>query len=223
MSPAFQRQGLHALLLAGLLAGVAALARGPAFSEGGWGGLSTGAWFGLTIAVPVLHEVYVAFCWRAELHGRHLTRRLGRAAFWLYAALFLSFFAGRAASMAGLALASRDTLDQNLVWRMLLLGLLGAPVLWSLYSVVRHFGVLRALGRDHFDPAVRALPPVREGAFRYVPNAMYTLSFAAFWMPGLALGSRPALLAAAFTHAYIWVHYWCTEKPDLEFMHGTRS
>jgi len=29
-----------------------------------------------------------------------------------------------------------------------------------------------------------------------------------------------ALLLAGFNHLYIWVHYYCTEKPDMERIYG---
>ncbi len=36
------------------------------------------------------------------------------------------------------------------------------------------------------------------------------------YLPGLLLLSQAALLLAAFNHLYIWVHYYCTEKPDMK-------
>ena len=38
--------------------------------------------------------------------------------------------------------------------------------------------------------------------------------------PGLYASSQAALLAAAFNHAYIWVHYFCTELPDMKRIYG---
>lgn len=84
-----------------------------------------------------------------------------------------------------------------------------------LVSLKRHFGVRRAMGADHFDPAYRSAPLVRRGLFRVTPNAMYVFGFALLWIPGFLLASRAALLSAAFQHAYIWVHYGCTERPDM--------
>jgi len=28
------------------------------------------------------------------------------------------------------------------------------------------------------------------------------------------------LAAALFQHAYIWVHYYCTEEPDMQLIYG---
>ena len=32
--------------------------------------------------------------------------------------------------------------------------------------------------------------------------------------------SSLALVAAAFNHLYIWVHYWSTERPDMARIYG---
>jgi protein-S-isoprenylcysteine O-methyltransferase Ste14 len=94
------------------------------------------------------------------------------------------------------------------------------PVPYLVGSVVRHLGWRRVAGLDHFDPSVRAGGLVRKGIFRWSPNALYVFGMPAIWVPGLALQSGPALVAAAFAHAYLWVHYACTERPDLRAMYG---
>ena len=58
------------------------------FDAGSFLGLSTMAWAALAVADAVIHQVYVWLCWRAELHGHHLTRFFGASAFKLYAVLF---------------------------------------------------------------------------------------------------------------------------------------
>ncbi len=103
---------------------------------------------------------------------------------------------------------------------------LGLPLLllalYTFWSVIRDFGLMRALGADHFRAEYRELPLVREGIFRYSDNAMYTFGFAGLWGLALLLGSRAALALALFQHAYIWVHMYCTEGPDLEVLYGNR-
>ena len=87
--------------------------------------------------------------------------------------------------------------------------------------MVRYFGVKRALGADHFDPGqYRDLPMVKEGIYKYTGNGMYIYGFFLLWVPGVLLASPAALLAAAFNHLYIWVHYYTTEKPDMDFIYG---
>jgi hypothetical protein len=73
---------------------------------------------------------------------------------------------------------------------------------------------------DHFDPGYRNLPMVREGIFRFSPNAMYVFGFLAMWIPAFLFQSLTALVIAAFSHAYIWVHYYATEKPDMARIYG---
>ena len=40
------------------------------------------------------------------------------------------------------------------------------------------------------------------------------------WGIALFAGSLAALAAALFQHAYIWVHYYCTEAPDMALIYG---
>ena len=95
-----------------------------------------------------------------------------------------------------------------------------ALVVYLFYSVARYFTFKRAMGIDHFDPSYRTKPLVRGGIFRFARNGMYTFGLLAVWLPGLYTASRAALLAAAFSHAYIWVHYYCTELPDMKRIYG---
>ena len=78
----------------------------------------------------------------------------------------------------------------------------------------------RASGADHFDVKYRSMPLVREGIFRFTDNAMYTYAFLLFWALAIGFASTGALVVAAFSHLYIWVHYYCTEKPDMESIYG---
>ena len=41
---------------------------------------------------------------------------------------------------------------------------------------------------------------------------MYTLGFLGLW--------SIALVAALFQSAYIWIHYLCTEEPDMKVLFG---
>ncbi len=49
---------------------------------------------------------------------------------------------------------------------------------------------------------------------------MYVFGLLIFWIPGLLTASSPALLVALFSHIYIWVHYYSTEKPDMARIYG---
>ena len=64
------------------------------------------------------------------------------------------------------------------------------------------------------------MPFVKEGIFRFTSNAMYTYGFLILWIPGLVLYSKAALIAAGFNHIYIWVHYYTTELPDIQYIYN---
>jgi hypothetical protein len=49
---------------------------------------------------------------------------------------------------------------------------------------------------------------------------MYAFLFLCFWSLALLAGSRAALASALFQHAYIWVHMYCTEGPDMRVLYG---
>ena len=100
--------------------------------------------------------------------------------------------------------------------------LLMVPVVYTLWSIHKYFGIPRALGGDHFRQQYREMPLVRKGAFKYSANAMYTFVFLIFWAIAFLTGSFAALAAALFQHAYIWVHLYCTEEPDMRVIYGNK-
>ncbi|MGE4609893.1 MAG: methyltransferase, partial [Paracoccaceae bacterium] len=98
-------------------------------------------------------------------------------------------------------------------------GLLFLLIPWTMHSVLKYFTINRALGGDHFDDKYLNMPMVNEGAFKYSNNAMYTFVFSGMWGIGLMLGSWNAIILALFYHAYIWVHMYCTEDPDMRILY----
>jgi Phospholipid methyltransferase len=215
-----EKQWLHAVLLAALLVPVVVVSRTDVCRVGRLWGLGTPLWFWLAVAVPIAHQVYVWFCWRTQLHASLLTRTLGTAGFTLYAIGFASFGIGRIVSVFLLGIANRDTLPINLTVLRALAVLAAIPAAYLFYSVARYFGFRRAMGIDHFDPAYRTEPFVRQGIFRFTKNGMYVYGFLMLWFPSLWWGSAAGLVIAAFNHAYIWVHYHATELPDIRHIYG---
>jgi len=220
MTLVFERQGRHLAALLVLLAGAYDATGLDGFGDGSFLGLGTAAWFWLTVGSAVVHQVYVWLCWRLELHGGVLTRQLGRAAFPAYAAGFTILIVARPILITGLAWSNRGTLPVSPVLTGVLAGILAIPGVYTMYSVKRYFGTVRAFGIDHFDPSYRTAGLVREGMFKYSSNAMYHYGFLLLWVPGFAFQSVAALVAAAFSHLYILVHYACTEKPDMDRIYG---
>lgn len=215
----WENQGWHVAALAVMLP-LLAWALSVWGAGGQFGGVSTPVWYGLAVATPILHQLFVWFVWRTQLHYGLPARWLGARAFPLYGVIFMLLFLGRALLIIGLAVADQGTLPIPSPLGAALALLLLLPALYLGYSVARYFGIRRALGVDHFDPAYAHKPFVRQGIFRYLNNAMYTVGFLALYLPGLLLDSRLALVVALFNHVYIWVHYYCTEKPDMRRIYG---
>ncbi len=220
MKPVFEKQAWHYFLLAVLLAAVFLVSRREGFLAGEFLSINTPVWLWLTIANAVLHQVYVWFCWRTQLHFSLITRTFGASGFLYYSIGFLVLFGLRPLLIVGLAISSMNTLEADRTLLNVLALLLAVPAVYLFYSLVKYFPVRRALGIDHFNISYRGKPFIRQGIFKYTSNAMYTFGPALFWIPGLLLASTPALLATLFTHIYMWVHYYTTERPDIGRIYG---
>ena len=51
---------------------------------------------------------------------------------------------------------------------------------------------------------------------------MYADAFLVSWGIAFLTGTIAALAAAAFQYAYIWVHMYCTETPDMRLIYGEK-
>ena len=221
MREIFERQWIHGVMLVVMLAALWLMSRGcSCLHRGAFWGIDTYTWFWIAVAVPIAHQIVVWFCWRTELHRGLMSRVFGRHAFAVYAVIFTLLFVGRLVAIIGLAEASRATLAVDPAILKTLAVIIGFPAAYLFYSVARYFGVKRAYGADHFDAAYRTMPLVREGIFRFTSNGMYIFGLLVLYIPGLWMASGPALLAALFNHAYIWVHYFTVELPDMRRIYG---
>jgi protein-S-isoprenylcysteine O-methyltransferase Ste14 len=137
----------------------------------------------------------------------------------VYLVIFFVLFAGRFISLLTLAWVDRGSLQLPIILQVILTALCTAPGVYAMYSVWRYFGFARAAGADHFDPRYRDMPLVRQGIFRFTNNGMYLYAFLLFWAVTFAFNSLAATIAAGFSHAYIWVHFYATEKPDMEYLY----
>ena len=205
-------QALHWLALA-LLLGLVSL---------GWHylGRPHPFWFGLAVASPILHQVYVWLAWRLQLRSGLTERVLG---FRFYLLLFFVLLASRYLTLLLLAWFDRETLDIAMPIRVALTLPLLALGGYAGYCVRRYFGFVRAAGADHFETGYRHMPLVDRGIFRLTANGMYVFAFLLFWAIAFGFDSSAALLVAAFSHGYIWVHYFATEKPDMEYLYRNRA
>lgn len=173
--------------------------------------------FWIAVAVPVVHQIFVWLAWRLELRSATLSKTIG---FRGYVVCFFVLFGGRFISLLALAWIDRDSLKLPLFAQVTITTLLTLLGFYAMYSVKRYFGMARASGADHFDPKYLTMPLVKEGIFRFTNNGMYFYAFLLFWAIATSCNSSAALLVAAFSHAYIWIHFYCTEKPDMDYLYG---
>jgi len=213
-------QLLHFIALAILTFLVLSSFEMPGFKKGYFLGISTSIWVLFSIANAIIHQIYVWFCWRAELSGKLLSKWLGPNSFKMYSVLFIILIVLRPISIFSLGWANRGTLEINL-WASYSISLvLLVFAIYCMYSIAHYFSFQRAFGIDHFDKTFQSEPLVRQGIFRWTPNAMYVFGFFALWIPAFLFQSAAAIIVAGFSHVYIWVHFFATEKPDMLRIYG---
>ncbi len=170
------------------------------------------------IAFPVVHQIFVWLAWRLELRSSATSRAIG---FRGYLAVFFLLFGGRFVALAALAWLDRGSLQFPILPHAVATTLCGLPGLYAAYSVAWFFGFVRAAGADHFDPQYRSMPLVTQGIFRFTSNGMYSYVFLSFWALAFAFNSTAAITVAAFSHIHIWIHFYTTEKLDMEYLYGS--
>ena len=215
----FKGQFQHVLLLACLVPGAIYLAS-PALDSSAWLGIPERTWFSATILLAIVHQVAGWFVFRFQLVFSLFSRLFGKYDLFAWGLIFFPLLIFRLVLILGLGLADSGSLESFRMFQIIAGIVLLIPVIYTGWSIGKYFGVPRALGGDHFRQEYRELPLVREGAFKYNSNAMYTFAFLLFWAIALLTGSLAALASALFQHAYIWVHLYCTENPDMEIIYG---
>lgn len=217
----FEGQFQHLLLLAGLLPGAWYLAS-PALNGAAWLGIADTSWFSAVIGIAVIHQIVGWFVLRTQLVFSLFSRLFGKYDMAVWGMLFFPLILLRPLLTLGLGIADSGSLGPLRGLQILLGILLLVPAVYTGWSIEKYFGITRALGGDHFRQRYRDMPLVKAGAFKYNSNAMYTFAFLLLWAIALFTGSRSALAVALFQHAYIWVHMYCTEEPDMRIMYGSR-
>lgn len=183
-------------------------------------GLTAKGWAEASIVLAILHQIIVAIVFRLQLHRNMMTKLFGGRDMEIWGLIFMPLLVLRPITviMTGWADAAPITGFRNLEI-IIGLALLGAAI-WAMHSVIVHFTIPRALGGDHFRNYYASMPLVRKGAFRFTANAMYGVAFLGLWGIALLFGSWNALVVALFQHAYIWVHMYCTEAPDMALIYA---
>ncbi len=215
-SEIFRGQIQHAMLAILLVAGACSwlVDNGSGLWE-----ISALTWAKIGLALTVAHQIIVAVVFRLQLHLDLMVRLFGDKALTIWGAIFLPMLAARPLLVLATGLASIGTLEGSRAVQLIAGSVLLIPLIWGMHSVIKYFTIPRALGGDHFYDRYANMPMVNQGIFKYFENGMYSFVFLGFWAIALLTGSWNALVLALFQHAYIWVHMYCTEAPDMRIIY----
>ena len=178
--------------------------------------LSTFAWFIIAMSIPLIHQAYVWICWRSELCWKSISKTIG---FKGYVIIFFILIISRLSAIV-LCFLDYGTLYTPGLFAWSLAVIIFIPGAYTMYSVKKYFGFLRAAGADHFDPKYRDMPFERRGIFKWTPNAMYIFAIGIPFSFAVATGSQSMFIIAIYTYISIWLHYFCTEKEDFKVIYG---
>ena len=205
-----------ALLLA---VGACAMLRQPDWTDATFLTLTAYSWTQWGIWLALVHQILVAVVFRLQLHRNLMTRIFGDKDMKVWAVMFLPLLAVRPLIVLTVGITDEIPILTNGLPLQILGWLLVIPALWALYSTFVYFTIPRALGGDHFRDEIAEMPLVNKGAFKYTSNAMYGVAFLGLWAIALITNSWNAMIVALFQHAYIWVHMYCTEQPDMRWIY----
>jgi len=179
-------------------------------------GISSKNWFLFSMMTPLLHQVYVWLCWRSELCWKAISKTIG---FKTYAVIFIMLMILRLSSI-GLCFVDYGTWFTPgwIAWTISVL--IFIPFIYTIYSIKKYFGFMRAAGIDHFDTSYKNISFERRGIFKWSSNAMYTFAIAVFFGFAISSGSKAVFVFAAYSYIGGWLHYFCTEKEDFKIIYG---
>ena len=179
-------------------------------------GISALSWFVIAMCMPLIHQIYVWICWRSELCWQSISNTIG---FKGYIIFFFILIISRLSAIVLCFLDYGSLYTPGwFAWSLAIpIFILGA---YTMYSVKKYFGFLRAAGADHFDSKYRNMPFERRGIFRWTPNAMYIFAIGIPFGFAIATGSQSMFIVAIYTYVSIWLHYFCTEKEDFKIIYG---
>ena len=178
-------------------------------------GISALNWFMIAMSVPIIHQAYVWICWRSELCWQSISNTIG---FKVYVIIFFILIISRLSAIV-LCFIDYGSLYKPELWTWILSIILFIPGAYTMYSVKKYFGFLRAAGEDHFDPKYNDMPFEKRGIFKWSPNAMYVFGIGIPFAFAVATGSESMFIVAIYTYISIWLHYFCTEKEDFKVIY----
>ena len=179
-------------------------------------GINALSWFIIAMSIPLIHQSYVWICWRSELCWKSISKTIG---FKGYVIIFFILIISRLSAIV-LCFVDYGSLYKPSLLSWILSIILFIPGAYTMYSVKKYFGFLRAAGSDHFDPKYRDMPFERRGIFKWTPNAMYVFAIGIPFSFAGATGSQSMFIIAIYTYISIWLHYFCTEKEDFKVIYG---
>ena len=179
-------------------------------------GISALGWFIIAMSVPIIHQAYVWICWRSELCWQSISKTIG---FKAYAIIFFILGLSRFSAIV-LCFVDYGSLYKPGILAWVISIIFFIPGIYTMYSVKKYFGFLRAAGADHFDPKYRDMPFEKRGIFKWSPNAMYVFAIGIPFSFAVATGSQSMFVIAIYTYISVWLHYFCTEKEDCKIIYG---
>ena len=179
-------------------------------------GISALGWFMIAMSIPIIHQAYVWACWRSELCWKTISKTIG---FKAYAIIFFILGLSRFSAIV-LCFVDYGSLYKPGILAWVISIIFFIPGIYTMYSVKKYFGFLRAAGADHFDPKYRDMPFEKRGIFKWSPNAMYVFAIGIPFAFAVATGSQSMFIVAIYTYISIWLHYFCTEKEDFKVIYG---
>ena len=179
-------------------------------------GISALSWFMIAMSVPIIHQAYVWICWRSELCWQSISKTIG---FKAYAIIFFILGLSRFSAIV-LCFVDYGSLYKPGILAWVISIIFFIPAIYTMYSVKKYFGFLRAAGADHFDPKYRDMPFEKRGIFKWSPNAMYVFAIGIPFAFAVATGSQSMFVVATYTYISVWLHYFCTEREDFKIIYG---
>ena len=179
-------------------------------------GINALSWFMIAMSVPLIHQAYVWICWRSELCWKLISNTIG---FKGYVVIFFILIISRLSAIV-LCFLDYGSLYEPSLLAWILSIILFVPGIYTMYSVKKYFGFFRAAGADHFDPKYRDMPFEKRGIFKWSPNAMYVFAIGIPFSFAVATGSQSMFVVAIYSYISIWLHYFCTEKPDFAVIYN---
>ena len=177
--------------------------------------------------IPLAHQCYIMLAWRFEFHGQYFTKFMCDStslAFLVHRIMY-----GCTSFLRVMIIFAISRTDSNTIFidddlRFGLLIVIGIFIGWVNYSVLRYFGFDRSSGMDHFYPEkCRKLGLVKEGAYAYFDNVQYLATFVVFSIFGIYYKSWNGLIFGLFSSLAAWLHYYCTELPDISLIYNDKK